>query len=250
MLHLKSRSSISAAVLLALLVGALGANPSAAQDSAAAHPRLKLEEHTDPTTGTTILHGTFGVFENRARGEGRTIELHVMVLKATGHDPEHDPIFWLHGGPGAAATNNASGFARSWMREKRDIVLVDQRGTGRSNPLQVGLPGSDDNLQGYLDPVFQPEPFRAALKELSQIADLTQYTTLVAMDDLDEVRAALGYDTINLTGGSYGTRAALVYMRRHPETVRTVILNGVAPIAFKNPLFHAAAAQEGLERVF
>lgn len=234
----------------ALLVGVLGSSPCAAQDPAGDHQRLELEEHVDPSTGATTLHGTFEVFENRAAGAGRTIKLYLMVLKATGPDREPDPVFWLHGGPGAAATNNAGGYARSWMRAKRDIVLVDQRGTGRSNPLQVSLPGSDDNLQGYLDPIFQPEPFRAALKELSRRADLTQYTTLVAMDDLNEVRAALGYETINVTGGSYGTRAALVYLRRHPETVRTVILNGVAPIAFTNPLFHAAAAQEGLERVF
>ncbi len=250
MFHGKERSCLAAVLSLALLVGAVGLSPCAARESAADDPRLALEEYIEQSTGAKILHGTFEVFENRARGEGRTIDLRVVVLKATDPDPAPDPIFYLHGGPGVAATNNTSRFARSWMREKRDIVLVDQRGTGRSNPLQVELPGGDDNLQGYLDPIFQPEPFRAALEKLSKIADLTQYTTPIAMDDLDEVRAALGYERINLIGGSYGTRAALVYVRRHPETVRCAILNGVAPIAFKNPLFHAAAAQEGLDRIF
>jgi pimeloyl-ACP methyl ester carboxylesterase len=64
------------------------------------------------------------------------------------------------------------------------------------------------------------------------------------------VRTALGYERINVMGGSYGTRAALVYLRRHPETVRCAILNGVAPIAFRNPLYHASAAQEGLDKIF
>ena len=70
------------------------------------------------------------------------------------------------------------------------------------------------------------------------------------MDDLEEIRAALGYGPIDLLGGSYGTRAALVFIRRHPGSVRCAVMNGVAPITFINPIYHAAAAQEGLERVF
>jgi pimeloyl-ACP methyl ester carboxylesterase len=212
--------------------------------------RLRLREHIEKTTGTRALAGTFRVFENRRTGEGRTIDLNIVVLPATGPDPSPDPVFMLAGGPGQAATSWVSGQAKSWMREKRDIVLVDQRGTGRSNPLHVRLPGSDGNLQGYLEPIFQPEVFEAAIGDLSQRADLTLYTTPIAMDDLDEVRAALGYDKINLVGGSYGTRAALIYLRRHPETVRCAVLYGVAPVSFINPLFHAAAAQEGLEKIF
>ncbi len=212
--------------------------------------RLELTEYKDQASGTKVLRGTYRVYEHRETRKGRMLDLNLVVLPATGPDPEPDPVFWLAGGPGVGATGSAGGLAKSWMREKRDIVLVDQRGTGRSNPLQVRLPGNDGNLQGYLDPVFRPELFEAALKDLEKKADLTKYTTPIAMDDLDEVRAVLGYDKINLMGGSYGTRAALVYLRRHPETVRCAILNGVAPIAFKNPLYHASAAQEGLERIF
>ncbi|MFG0253442.1 MAG: alpha/beta hydrolase, partial [Phycisphaerales bacterium JB038] len=76
-----------------------------------------------------------------------------------------------------------------------------------------------------------------------------QYSTPIAMDDLNEIREALGYSQINLMGGSYGTRAALIYMRRHPETVRTAILNGVAPLKFTNPLYHAWGAQLALDRI-
>jgi pimeloyl-ACP methyl ester carboxylesterase len=209
---------------------------------------VELTAYREKTTGTTVLVGTLRVFEDREAGAGRTIDLNLMVLPALDEAPAPDPIFWLQGGPGVAATNSFRGLAASWMRKRRDIVLVDQRGTGRSNPLHVELPARD--LQDYLDPIFRPEPFRASLERLEKRADLTQYTTPVAMDDLNEVREALGYEKINLIGGSYGTRAALVYLRRHPETVRCAVLNGVAPISFINPLYHAFAAQEGLERLF
>jgi len=178
------------------------------------------------------------------------ISLHIVVLPATGEHPAPDPVFFLHGGPGAAATTAANRFADSWMRRDRDIVLVDQRGTGRSNPLRVALPGSDDNLQGYLDPIFLVDLFQKAKLQLEQRADLRQYTTPIAMDDLDDVRAALKYEQINLLGGSYGTRAALIYMRRHTDRVRTAVLTGVAPVSFLNPLYHARSAQQGLDRIF
>jgi pimeloyl-ACP methyl ester carboxylesterase len=140
--------------------------------------------------------------------------------------------------------------ADSWMRADRDIVLVSQRGTGGDNRLDCVLPGSDDDLQGYLEPVFRPEVLERCRAALEVKADLRCYSTPDAMDDLNELRAALGYERINLVGGSYGTRASLVYIRRHPGTVRTAILNGVAPLAFTNPLFHARAAQDALELIF
>lgn len=241
--HGPSKAPAFAAAVIALwtLLPAAAAVP--------ADPRLRLETRRD-SEGGTVLVGTCRVFENRDAGTGREIDLHLMVLKATGPDPKPDPVFWLHGGPGVAATSSVGGYIRSWMRRDRDIVLLDQRGTGKSNGLPVPLPGNDGNIQGYLDPIFQAAPFRAALADLEKRADLRFYTTPIAMDDLNEVRSALGYERINLLGGSYGTRAALVYIRRHPDTVRCAILNGVAPTAFINPLFHARAAQVGLERIF
>jgi pimeloyl-ACP methyl ester carboxylesterase len=217
---------------------------------AASSPHLVLKPHRTSGQSSDWLHGTLEVYENRDQRSGRTISLYVVVLPATGEDPAPDAIFVLHGGPGAAATQLAGSWSGSPMRRDRDIVLVDQRGTGRSNPLPVQLPGSDDNLQGYLDPIFQVPVFRKAKSKLEQSADLRQYTTPIAMDDLDDVRAALGYERINLIGASYGSRAALVYMRQHEHRVRTAIVMGVAPISFLNPLYHARSAQEGLERIF
>ena len=214
---------------------------------AAENPRLQLEERRHEASGTTVLQGTYRVFEDRTTRTGRTIDLNLLVLPALAMDSAPDPVFVLHGGPGAAATDYLGGMAKSWLRERRDIVLVDQRGTGRSNPLHVDLPDGREDPQVYLGPIFVPEYFAAALPRLRTIADLTKYTTPIAMDDLNEVREALGYDVINLRGGSYGSRAALVYLRRHPATARTATLNGIAPVSFLNPLYHAAAAQEGLE---
>ena len=211
--------------------------------------RLVLETQTDEETGSQVSLGSFKVFENREIQEGRMIELKVAVLHATGANPRPDPLFYLAGGPGQAVADMWRGFAESAYRGERDIVLVNQRGTGGDNFLQVEL-GSDDNLQGYLDSAFQLEPYRDALERLREEGfDLTQYSTFHAADDLNEVRIALGYDKINLMGGSYGTRASLVYMKRHPETVRGAILNGVAPIAFRNPLYHAYGAHRAMDAV-
>lgn len=213
-------------------------------------PRLILRSVPDPSEKGEIHVGKFKVYENRTTREGRVLELDLVILHATGDNPKPDPMFILHGGPGVAATTMANGYVRSWMRVDRDIILIDQRGTGGTHALRCTAGGDDNDLQGYLDSLFDLGQFSACAETLAKNADLRFYTTPVAMDDLDELREALGYDTINLYGGSYGTRAALVYLRRHTEHARTATLNGVAPIAFANPLFHARGAQDTLELIF
>jgi pimeloyl-ACP methyl ester carboxylesterase len=208
--------------------------------------RLVLETEEDAETGARISRGTFAVFENREALEGRMIHLDIVVLHATKPDVKSDPLFVFSGGPGGNVIRNERGYARSWVRENRDVVLVSQRGTGGDNRLDCKQAAPDDDLQAYFDPLFRTDTFQACLEELKEKYDLTQYSTCMAADDYNEVRLALGYDKINLTGGSYGTRMALVYMRRHPETVRAALLNGVAPIAFKNPLFHAPAFHQAV----
>jgi len=219
-------------------------------DVEALKSRLVITPEEDTKSGTQVSRGTFSVFEDRDAQKGRMIKLDVVVLHATGSEPKHDPVFYLAGGPGQDVTQNERGLRGYWIRKDRDIVLVSQRGTGGDNRLDCELTSSDDNIQCYLDPLFNVDTFHVCLEELQKKYDLTKFSTCMAADDLNEIRLALGYDTINLIGGSYGTRMALVYMRRHPETVRTAILNGVAPIAFKNPLFHAPAIQEALQLLF
>ena len=174
--------------------------------------------------------GTFEVFENRAARSGRKIKLKIVIFPATGPDRAPDPLFYIPGGPGSSATEDAPYVAQDYarIRERRDLVFVDQRGTGGSNPLDCDLFDPSD-LAGHLGPYFPLEAVRRCREQLEPRADLRLYTTPVAMDDLDEVRAALGYERINISGGSYGTRAAQVYLKRHRRHVRAIVLQGVSP---------------------
>lgn len=174
--------------------------------------------------------GTLEVFENRATQKGRKITLNILVLPASGQQRQPDAVFYFAGGPGSAATEDARGIAQvlAGVRQHRDLVFVDQRGTGQSSPLNCELFNSADP-QSYFGSFLPLDDVRKCREQLEPKADLKLYTTNIAVDDVNDVRAALGYDQINLYGGSYGTRAALVYLRRHPKHVRTVILHGVAP---------------------
>jgi len=174
--------------------------------------------------------GTLEVYENRATKKGRMISLNILVLPATGDKREPDPWVYFSGGPGSAATEDAAGLADVFkrIREHRDMLFVDQRGTGKSNGLDCPMYNPDD-LQSYLGYFFPVEDIRKCRPQLEAKADLTLYTTDIAIDDIDEVRAALGYEQLNLFGGSYGTRAALTYLKRYPKRVRTATLQGVAP---------------------
>lgn len=174
--------------------------------------------------------GSLEVYENREGASGPRIQLKIVLLSAE-TKKEPDPLFILAGGPGQAATENAAFFGRTFaqVRRTRDIVLVDQRGTGGSNGLECDLYGK--TLQGHLGSLFPLERVRQCAEQWKTRANLRYYTTEIAMADLDDVRAAIGYERINLFGTSYGTRAAQFYLRQYPNRVRTVIMKGVAPIA-------------------
>jgi pimeloyl-ACP methyl ester carboxylesterase len=224
--------------------------PVAALDVETLRSRLVLTTEEEPGTGLRTSRGTFAVYEDREARSGRMIHLDVVILHAKGPAVRPDPLFPFAGGPGQDVTTMAARYRDSWMRDGRDIVLVSQRGTGGDNRLDCPKAADDGNIQGYLDPLFRTVLFRECLAELGERFDLTKYSTDLAADDVDDLRRALGYDRINVTGGSYGTRMALVYMRRHPETVRTAILNGVAPVAFRNPLFHSPNFHEAVRALF
>jgi pimeloyl-ACP methyl ester carboxylesterase len=194
--------------------------------------------------------GALAVYENRAARSGRKLALNIVVLPATGSGLRREPVFWLEGGPGGAATGAIGPVSQQYLRgvrADRDLVFVDQRGTGKSSPLGCDLGDSPADLDRYFGPLFPVDLVRACRNTLEGTADLTQYTTSIAADDLDDVREALGYEAINLAGASYGTQAALVYMRRHREHVRSAFLVGVAPPDFRLPLPFARAAQHALD---
>ena len=194
--------------------------------------------------------GTYEVFENRATRKGRKIKLNIVVLPATGDKREPDPFFYFAGGPGSGASEDAPGIAQVFakIREHRDFVFVDQRGTGQSHALNCAFYDPKDP-QSYFGHFFPLEDVRKCRTELETKADLTLYTTTIAMDDIDEVRAALGYDKINLFGGSYGTRAAMVYLRQHPKSVRTVMLQGVSPTNMHLPSDYPQQTERALQGV-
>lgn len=194
--------------------------------------------------------GTYRVPENRAKPPGRMLSLNIVVLPARHPVPGKGPVFFFSGGPGQAATDEAPGFVDSWERDEHDLVLIDQRGMGRSGILKCRLPGTDAHLESYFEPIYQGPVARACRQELESRADLAQYSTFAMVADTDEVRRALGYDTINVEGGSYGTYLSLMYIKAHPDRVRAAYLYSLAAPENRLPLHHAEAAQDALNVLF
>ena len=249
-MKLKSHSAWSFAVPLLLLL-ACSAEPVATTPEVSP---LVLEPCE--VEGVELFCGTYGVWEDRASGQGRRLDLAVVRLPAL--DPlGGPPVFFFAGGPGQASTTLAPFFARSPFRRQHDVVFVDQRGTAGNHHLDCELwpavedsaETTGDDLQRYLDPEFVVEPFVRCRDRLAKHFDLTRYDTRTAVDDFDEVRAALGYDEIFVAGGSYGTRVALTYLERHGDHVRGAVLNGVMPRANSNPLHHARGAQRSFDKL-
>ena len=193
-----------------------------------------------------LLCGKLTVFEDRAKRTGRTIDLNIVVVPAVNQKTKAEPLFDFAGGPGASSADAAGFYAGPGKvyRQQHDVVCVDQRGTGKSNRLAIPR---EKTPQYYLSEMYPIDYVKEMRHALEQRADLTKYTTSMAMDDLDDVRAWLGYDRINLLGGSYGTRAVLVYMRQHPDHVRSAILLAVAPTDLKMPLHHSESAARAMD---
>lgn len=235
--------------LLLLILGPLVFACACRAEAASSPAPPKLHPCHVEGSAEAWLCGTFVVPEDRARPGGRTLPLEVAVLKSkTVHSRE--PVFFLAGGPGQDATHAAAGFADSPLRRDHDIVLMDTRGTGVATALDCPVADSQA-LQADLDPLFSDlSPYAPCAARLARKADLALYTTPIAMQDLDDLRRALGYHRIDLYGGSFGTRAGLVYLRMFGSHVRAAAFSGM--VAFENPvpLYHTAAAERALERLF
>jgi pimeloyl-ACP methyl ester carboxylesterase len=233
----------STMLTLAALVAIVSVLP---RNDASASPLVPCEK-----TGVKghVQCGKLEVFENRSDASGRRIPLNVVVLKAMNRDAASDPVFVLAGGPGQAATDFAAriGFLLNDVRQHRDIVLVDQRGTGESNGLECDELTTRDKLRFLLAEEMPFDVLERCRTKLARRADLTLYSTALAMDDLDDVREWLGYETVNLYGISYGTRAAAVYLQRHPERVRTMTLRAVH---YGNMIHVPRDGQRALDRLF
>ncbi|HYJ14684.1 MAG TPA: alpha/beta fold hydrolase [Candidatus Limnocylindria bacterium] len=199
------------------------------------------------------LCGKHQVYENREAKTGRKIALNIVVLPARSSAAKTDPVFYLAGGPGQAAARIASAGEDAIMRElrrERDLVFVDMRGTGDSNGLQCDFPADPSKVQSFFGEFFELAVIQACREKLERIADLKYYNTPLGVDDLEEVRLALGYDKINLYGVSHGSQATLEYLRRYPDAVRSAVLAGVATPAAKLPLQFAQGAEQAMTRLF
>lgn len=195
----------------------------------------------------TFYTATLDVPEDTEKPDGRRISLHIVIVPALEKGTKEPPLFDIAGGPGIAATSGAADYAEILRahRERRDVVLVDQRGTGRSNPLSC----PELEAASSLDDMYDPAAVRRCREELAKTADLSRYRTIDAVRDLEAVRDALAYDRIDLVGLSYGTQVVQMYMREYPENVRAAVMLGAVPLGEKIPLHHARNAEEVLQRI-
>jgi pimeloyl-ACP methyl ester carboxylesterase len=242
---------LSRAGLLGLAVAALGAGGSMAAPLAAADPprpcQLRGVEHQ-------ALCGSVQRPLDPARPQGHAIDVHYAVLPALARNKHPDPVFFFAGGPGQSAIELAPQVAALLARfsNRRDIVLIDQRGIGRSAPLDCGSEDPALPLADLFGLDRQRERLSLCLARLQALpyGDLRHFTTTLAMQDADAVRAALGADRINLLGASYGTRAALEYLRQFPQRVRRVVIDGAAPPDMALPAASSADNQAALDALF
>jgi pimeloyl-ACP methyl ester carboxylesterase len=220
-MHVRLRLPAWLAFVLLVVVSACSANPSAT-----AGPRTfslggqPLSSCTLTGTRGIVMAaqcGTLKVAENPGDPEGRKVDLYVAVLPAAEPGTPSEPVFFIAGGPGGSTIADWAEAPNIFvgLTAHHDIVLVDQRGTGRSHMLVLPPPSPDEAPADY------------AKRALGSIdGDPRYYTTAAAMDDLDAVRQALGYDKINLYGNSYGATAVQYYIRQHGDHVRAAVLDG------------------------
>ncbi len=244
----RAQVSLRNALLLFCLAAAL---PAAGRARAAGPLALSPCElrQSEELTLIPAQCGRLAVAENPAAPHGRQIELSVAVVPAVNIRKRPDPFFVLAGGPGMAATSFYASVAPVFaqIHRDRDIVLVDQRGTGGSNALDCESSEEDLYQSSTADIIAETE---RCLKMLGTRADVRFYTTSLAVQDLDRVRVALGYGRINLYGSSYGTIVAQQYVRRFPDRVRSVILDGVVPPQLALGATSALDAQAALSSIF
>jgi pimeloyl-ACP methyl ester carboxylesterase len=231
-----------------LLHSAVAGAAPAAQTPSSESPKIALAPCRIVDFAQDARCGSLAVPENPSRPDGRRLIIGVAVIPAIAGPAQPDPIVVLMGGPGEDAISSGAELANQFaaLRQNRDLLLIDQRGTGRSGALPCALYSAKDPA-GSLRDVFPLAAAKRCAGRLSARADLTQYTFDRFANDLEQVRIALGYGALNLFAGSYGTRAAQVYVRAYPTSVRTMYLGSPVPLDAANPLAFAKTAHTALE---
>lgn len=249
---LGSRILSISALMLAMASTATWASDVKSQQTQAADIASNIANNTDTCyvegVSDRLNCGFVTVPENPNKPDGKQIQVHYVVLPAVKNVNHEEALLAIAGGPGQSAIDNAAGFDAmlSKVRQQRDILLIDQRGTGRSNLLtcdegaQSPLSFNDDNADTKAE----------TQKCLAKIdADVTQYGSLNAIKDFEAVRQHLGYKKLHVYGISYGTRMAQLYMRLYPEHLATVTLDGIVPMQ-QSVLEIGASIDRGFDLLF
>jgi pimeloyl-ACP methyl ester carboxylesterase len=219
------RQLFGAFVWMGFGVCACWARPAAAEDVGVLPTTECRLEHPLHLTSIEARCGTLRVPLDREHSKEGSIDLKVAIVPALNRRSTAAPLFLLAGGPGQSAMQVYVALSSAFARINRNhaVVLLDQRGTGSSNQQSCVYP---EDWQEPADPI--PALRKATVDCLAKLGPQVRfYTTSIAVRDLDDVRAVLGFDQIDLYGGSYGTRVAEQYMRRYPAHVHAVILDGV-----------------------
>ncbi|MFQ6004760.1 MAG: alpha/beta fold hydrolase [Woeseia sp.] len=192
--------------------------------------------------------GTFERHENPSDESSARLLLSVAVVPALSLEPEPDPFVPIAGGPGQSTIEFYSLLSHAFdrIRRTRNIVLLDQRGTGASARMECNI--GDEVVEGYATPRQILDATQACLEALPH--DPRYFTTSIAVSDLEALRVALDAPQFNVYGASYGTRVAQHYARRYPDSVRTVILDGVVPPQLALGAVIAMESQKALDRIF
>lgn len=239
------------AALVAALTGCASATDSTREEAAPASYVFVSGACQFDTGDRDVACGTISVPENYASPEGRRIDLNVVWIRALEPQSPRQAIFEFEGGPGFGVTDNAVDYLGDLapLSRRRDVVLFDMRGTGRSNRLACtaveAYRSADRNA-----PLYPPELIAQCREEVAAHADIAQYTTLNAARDADSVRQALGFERIDVSGASYGSTLTLAYIAAFPQHVRSAAIFGAAPALAQPPRAHAPNAQRSLELYF
>ena len=220
--------------LAAVIISVLFASSSYASDADQPQPldTVDAKTHSCHLDGLSeqLQCGKISVPENPQKPDGKQIDIHFAILPAIKDTHPSEALLAIAGGPGQSAIEHAAGFDRllNKVRQQRDILLIDQRGTGLSNILNCEDAEATSMLSFNDEDVDIIADTEKCLTQTD--ADITQYGSQTALTDFEAVRTYLGYQKLHLYGVSYGTRMAQLYMRHYPEALSTVTLDGVVPM--------------------
>ena len=227
---------------IALAAGVALMLPASAHAAGSRAPRSEPRYEPGPCDDVVpadprVQCGTLTVPLDRAHPGRGDATLPVAIIRSADPDPLPDPIVYFSGGPGGTGRTAARSFLEQDLGRRRDVIVFDQRGTGKATP-NLDCPAQIDAVWEVLGAAGTPEDeadtFRDVLRDcrrtlVDQGVDLDMFDTSTTTDDVADLRRALDIDEWNLFGVSYGTTVGLEMLRRHPEGVRAAVLDSVYP---------------------